>query len=709
MFAILSAWLACVLFASFGILDLPRIGAVFSTNDGAVGMSVKDVRAGLPAHRAGLRDGDVVTGIRSVRSGDGMTLSEAAGIRGRHQAGSYELWARARSERAKLWTLIEKGDVVLETRDGRELTLRIVNDRVWTDLPAAYWLILVHSFAVIAISAGIAAFAPHSAVTGLLLVSGASLSANLLSHAVRTALELVFSPTLADFVYLSSNISSVLFAFSLLALLWHTPHPPARFPFAALSVGFGLFAFAVQHFQLFAFPLHPFQFPYLLALVAAVVLLSVKWIRARGRPLDRAALSWVALSIFVAVVPWIAIYPLPIILIGRPLIDPDFAGLVLTAIFVGFAFGATKFRLFGIHAIWWRTLIWLSIGIGVVLLDAVFLSLFNWSQQQALPAAIMLASWLYFPIKNFVHDRWVNRNAFSLDDAGLKLFDHLTAIADPDEFNGRFIGFLRKLFRVADVEIDHVGGRKAASILDNGLGLSVPALDEDHAYVLRGRAGGQRLFSDADRKAANVLLRLARGIRDQKIREFDLRNADRARIVRDLHDDVGAKLLALIFAARDRGDIGDRAQQALRALKDAMLLIEKEESADIDAEWPAVWREQAARLVAGGFDADMSLNFSGARVVAMRDFVNLTRIVEEHVSNILKYASRDVKVTGVARLTANGGFAIEMNSGNSGGAIESTGRGAGNMRARAEECRARLDVGADAGDYRFRLWLPLPD
>lgn len=710
IFVCVTAWLAGFLFATNAILDGPYLGAVFKTNAGMPGVVVTWVSNEGPASRAGLENGAVIRAIAAPASR--MVLSDVSGVHDRSETNTYDKWTRVTRERPALWDMISSGDLVLELEAGENVSLRPADGRSWSSLPAEFWISAVHGLAVLLICVGIAVFATPSILINLLYLTGLCLSANILCHALRSAGEFVFSPGLSGYLYVASNVSAVLFAFALLALLWHTPRPGirlqfSRLPFARLALGFAVFAFLVQHFQWFAFPIHPFQFPYLLAIVLAIALTAAKWIASRGKPVDRAVLSWVLLSIFAAVVPWAFVFSLPIALGGVPLANPNLSGLILTLVFIGFGFGAFKYRLFGMRMIWRRSLIWLSIGICVLLVDLVLLTRLQWTPQQALTTAVLLASWVYFPIKGFVDALLANKTAISVEHATRTLFERFASIPDLAEFDGRLVRFLKDQFKAQNVGIVRGECLDHATIRDDGFCLAIPAVGQavGHAvgpaggqqdtYVLSGRNDGQALFSAEDRKIADILSELATGIFKQKAVEFEKRTEDREQIIRDLHDDVGAKLLNLIFAAPVDSRLRTTAEQALKALKDSFLTIEDFEDLDLESNWAEIWKMQCERLTSTGLRTDFVSEFTGSRIIGARDLVNMKRILDEHVSNILKYADKTIVVEGSARLRPDGDFVVQLRNGRTVGQtfLMAGGRGFANMQARAKESSAEIRLG----------------
>lgn len=715
VFVCLAIWLICLLFATSDVLKTPYFGAFFSANNGSAGVVVTSVAPGGPADRAGLKVDQHIISIQSVETGTGITLSDGAAVHDRSEVNTYARWDRVVADRQLTWELIATGDVALGHADGTTTILQDLKTRTFYQLPLGFWLGAIESFIVLAIVVGIAVFAPPSSAIKYLFVSGVSLSTNMLMHALRVCEELVQPPALTFFTYLASNLSAVMFSYGLLALLWHTPKPLSRFPFGGAAICFAIFAFATQHFQWFSFPLHPYQFPYMLAIIISIGLTSQKWISSRGNPIDRAALLWVLLSILAGVLPWFFLFSLPISLGGEPIVPPALAGQSLIVIYIGFALGALKYRLFGMRTIWLQTLTWLIVGIGFVLVDFVLLFNLNWSQDRALPTTLLLMSWAYFPLKSFMHNKIANRDAISIEETTKQLFLRLTSVLNPAELDGRFMGFLREFFEAKEVELRSGNTSAKAKIEDNGLALSVPSICKSNAYVFSGSHEGRRLFSVQSRETANILWELASGIYQQKCQEFENAEKSRAQILRDLHDDVGAKLLDLIYTAPpDANDTRATARQALKALKDSLLTIEDDDGLDLEANWMDFWHDQEERLKTVGFTVEFSNDFRSSRRIGARDLVNMKRIVEEHVSNVLKYSGKTAPVIGSVALRTTGEMELELTNTIQSKANKelSSGRGFINMRARAAETNAVLKLGPSTAKpslFTLALTLPLGD
>lgn len=121
-------------------------------------------------------------------------------------------------------------------------------------------------------------------------------------------------------------------------------------------------------------------------------------------------------------------------------------------------------------------------------------------------------------------------------------------------------------------------------------------------------------------------------------RELELARAasrERDRIYRDLHDDVGARLLSLIYATQEDGP-QHLAREALRELRE--LVSEGDvEACSLDELAESLATEFEERARAAGLASDVSIKVTALPLSAMQAW-HLRRIVREAVSNALRHA-----------------------------------------------------------------------
>lgn len=192
-----------------------------------------------------------------------------------------------------------------------------------------------------------------------------------------------------------------------------------------------------------------------------------------------------------------------------------------------------------------------------------------------------------------------------------------------------------------------------------------------------------------------------------RMRQLEMARAvaeERERIYRDLHDDVGAKLLSLVYRAALPED-ADLARSALSDLRDVV----SRTGADTFAleELTADWRQECERRLS---EAGLTLEWRSdiaSHLLSQPQALNLGRILREAISNAIRHAqARRVRVSLVLDAAR---FCLEIEDDGTGFPQETTakGRGLRNMAARAARLGGALERDSgELGGCRLRLTIP---
>ena len=184
-------------------------------------------------------------------------------------------------------------------------------------------------------------------------------------------------------------------------------------------------------------------------------------------------------------------------------------------------------------------------------------------------------------------------------------------------------------------------------------------------------------------------------------------SAERERIYSDLHDDVGAKLLDLIYRAESPENAA-LARSALKDLRDVVSRARGEPASLLEA-LSEMESEARTRLEA----ADISLNWRQDDDIVERrldaaQHLHLFRIVREAISNVIRHAhahALSVRLAVIAQI-----LRIEIKDDGVGISNEGhgDGRGKSNMRKRADELAGHITWrDGTMGGTRVLLSLPL--
>lgn len=272
--------------------------------------------------------------------------------------------------------------------------------------------------------------------------------------------------------------------------------------------------------------------------------------------------------------------------------------------------------------------------------DLLFVSVFSVGPFTSLAVALFLAVAVYAAARQVILQRLLGCSLLTTE----RTFDQLYRAArelqsQPHLYPALLSRLLGELFEPLEcLRLDRTARR--TRVLDGGAALLVPLRGPDdeapaqtQALALRHAQRGRRLFTHDDARLADrIVEQLRRAVAyDQAVERG--RHEERLRIAQDLHDDIGARLLTMMYQARTPED-EDYIRHTLQDLKTLTrgLAAAEHRLSHAAAEWKADLAQRMA--VARGrlaWTADIDQDLA----LTVVQWSALTRVLRELVSNAL--------------------------------------------------------------------------
>jgi signal transduction histidine kinase len=550
----------------------PWLGVEFKTSPETAGLTVVAVDPRSPNYGI-LTAGDLVVGISDDVNQEAFNASTL--LEGGVNLPTYAAYNQFLDHHRALWQIINHHAFYFVFADGHQVRGHVHSKRPISSLPWQFWFITLIGITTFLIGVAIWAYRSEQIAARLVLIGGAGFFPATLFTAFAGSRELTMSDAWLKVCTDGDSLGATTITYSIVALLWHYPVPLGRFPIARICGVLVALIWGNEIWQLFEWPLHAYVSHYLIAFLAMAIIATLQWRHSRNQALPRAALQWFLLTLILGSGIVALLFFGPVMYVGKPLIHPVLAYAMAPLMYIGLAFGIARYRLFDLERWWLEVWLWLAGGLLVIGFDISLITLFQFTDMLALGFALVLTGWVYLPLRQWLFRRVLHSTRPQLDNHLPLLIETLFRDDQAGSFNERWRELIENVFAPMELNTQSQPITQT-ELADSGLALHIPSFDGQETLKLRFREQGRRLYGPLDTTVANSLLSLTRRVATLwQERETSVRT-ERQRIMRDLHDDVAARLLTLVHRVQD-ASLSTQARDALHALRQTIYELDEQQ------------------------------------------------------------------------------------------------------------------------------------
>ena len=278
-----------------------------------------------------------------------------------------------------------------------------------------------------------------------------------------------------------------------------------------------------------------------------------------------------------------------------------------------------------------------AISLDVLLAGALSLEPFA-----SLTVSLLLSLTIYVLARRWVLSQPMGSSVLTTE----RMFEQLYRIARevearPERTATLLAQLLGELFEPLEIDVIDRRPRKSRVTGDgSGMVVPVPLLGGDEAafgsVMIRFAQSGRHLFSSEDARLTDrIVEQLRRAVHFDKAVEQG-RREERLRLAQDLHDDIGARLLTMMYKSQSP-EMEDYVRHTLQDLKTLTrgLAASNHRLSHAAAEWKT---DLMHRLTAAHVELKWNLTFDDDILLTVVHWSALTRVLRELVSNAIAHS-----------------------------------------------------------------------
>jgi signal transduction histidine kinase len=678
-------------------ISAPYLG--FSTEPGHIGVLITHVDESSPGHGA-LARGDEVIAIASDQGE--MALEPLDAVREPDDSRLYTSYNRFFERQARIWEIVNAPRLSLtfiravagQTPASAPQQVIISLDRPHQigNLPVTFWYQLLCGVAIFWMGMAVWAFTQKERGPFLYAVAGFGIGVAIISSAAYTSRTLVLPADIFLFLSRANQLGAMTFAGAGTALLWYYPTQIQRFRFDCFVLVTVSLILLVNWNQWVDSLDVTARYPLIAWGLSGAVLAAVQWHRTRRAPVERARLKWFVYAWFGGITGYLGLVVVPQLIGEESIIHQQYAWGLFVLTYLGIALGIVRYRLFDLDRWILKAWFWFACGILILLMDGILLIWLNLQHTLSLTISVVLVGWIYFPMRQWLQGLVMPGTR----DTSWEQFSRIISRAFSADGNASIDDRWRRMLDHTLSPLQTSDAAKACSapvIADNGLCLRTPLVDGPGSLEFTYASQGQRLFDREDLHLVVNALSLFRYAQQYRSSFEQAIAMERQRVARDLHDDVGARLLSIIYRTED-SELNGIARECLHELRDVIQGLQKEAVA-VEQSFSRWHLEARARCEQVGVELRVALAPSAAEMILTpRAERNLGSIVREFITNSLRHAR--ASCVSISLASQDNNLVLDVSDDGLGWWLDMTssdfGIGLHSIRARCEELDGQMGL-----------------
>jgi signal transduction histidine kinase len=632
-----------ILLCTFQITHVPWLGFTLTpTEIESSNYEILSVSPGGPAANI-LRVGEKIKAIGTIASSEHFqSIEQTASIIEVNQKTnpfepdtllSFEEYNSFFIRQNELHRIIKQPQITIFL-ENREENLAPGKVRPLSDLPAQFWVNMGFALLCLLIGAVFYVSQQNNLTARWIFLGSIGFYLNSITHGIYMNREITVSGNLFKLLCDINHVGLLVFAYSMLIVFLTYPNRVTKFPVEKLACVWCSFIVINESYQLVSMPVHPFYYPYILAIIIAPPMIYFQWRQAKNNPVERAVVTWLFCSVSIASTITVLLMLVPVIYNESPIISPTQGQILIFIAYLGIILGAVKYRLFEVETWWRRSWYWFFGAILIIILDMSLATFLNYNHSLSLSISVLVVSLIWFPLRQLLY-----RQLLQPKESAYYPFIALieSAFKFDESIEDAWKYLLKETLKPSSIE--EINGQiNATQITNSGLSLKVSGGEIGKTLILSGKQLNRSLFSPVDVKLVDLLKETFDNIFRLKNEKEHIREIERSRIMQDLHDDVCPSLLDLSRKVTDPA-LKDSALNSYNLLRDTIYLLSEDTTWDLE-ELILSWKRQTYdRLESNSIALSWSENIETTPTqIGARHKINIERIIRESITNILKHS-----------------------------------------------------------------------